>query len=453
MYRALIFLAGAALCAPAWAAEIDDSGQRIPTHEDWDLQLAVGEGRAAFPSGLWVGGTAVRRLRVAPAGLVGINAVPAVDPRALDAAGGAFIAPFWARLQAGPCPDGQPPGERRWAATPNTVRFVWLDVPLDGCPAGQRASFTVELTADAGGQLRRIEYRYGALPEVTAVEPRAGLVSPTVVDGSLEFFPDDGADRVRGRAKLLLSHSSDGASGVWIIELDANGAVAGDADADGVRGGDNCPRDPNPRQFDMDGDGGGDACDGDIDGDEISQEEGDNCPFTWNGRQEDRDGDGIGDHCDDGDGDRIVDALDRCPRRPNPAQLDLDGDGRPNACDGDIDGDGPLWGVWNARPHPDRCPYIWQWGQADRDKDGLGDPCDVQPAAPCTGFGCLFQLDSDGDGVLNLVDVCPTVADRDQADADGDRIGDACDPDLDGDTIPDIYAREGLICDPAVCPR
>src|SRR5207244_4895547 len=33
-----------------------------------------------------------------------------------------------------------------------------------------------------------------------------------------------------------------------------------------------------------------------------------------------------------------------------------------------------------------------------------------------------------GDGVCDSLDDCPTVADPDQADSDGDTIGDACDP-------------------------
>ncbi len=37
------------------------------------------------------------------------------------------------------------------------------------------------------------------------------------------------------------------------------------------------------------------------------------------------------------------------------------------------------------------------------------------------------DLDSDDDGVLDIIDVCPTVANPTQADQDSDRIGDACD--------------------------
>ncbi|PKN54075.1 MAG: hypothetical protein CVU56_28520, partial [Deltaproteobacteria bacterium HGW-Deltaproteobacteria-14] len=45
-----------------------------------------------------------------------------------------------------------------------------------------------------------------------------------------------------------------------------------------------------------------------------------------------------------------------------------------------------------------------------------------------------IDLDSDGDGVVDSADVCPLIPDADQADGDGDGLGDLCDPD-DGDTL------------------
>ncbi|NOZ00699.1 MAG: hypothetical protein GXP54_02265, partial [Deltaproteobacteria bacterium] len=45
-------------------------------------------------------------------------------------------------------------------------------------------------------------------------------------------------------------------------------------------------------------------------------------------------------------------------------------------------------------------------------------------------------LDSDGDGVADFFDNCPFDKNPDQADLDGDDLGDACDDDKDGDAIP-----------------
>ncbi|MFT4570963.1 MAG: hypothetical protein ACI91F_001841 [Candidatus Binatia bacterium] len=69
----------------------------------------------------------------------------------------------------------------------------------------------------------------------------------------------------------------------------------------------------------------------------------------------------------------------------------------------------------------DNCPLIANTDQADADSDGTGDVCE----------------DADGDGIPDVADNCPLIANTDQADADSDGIGDVCE-DADGDGIPDV---------------
>lgn len=56
------------------------------------------------------------------------------------------------------------------------------------------------------------------------------------------------------------------------------------------------------------------------------------------------------------------------------------------------------------------------------------------PRPPHDGVDAgMAESDMDGDGVLNAVGNCPTVANADQSDMDGDHEGDLCDPDMDND--------------------
>jgi hypothetical protein len=48
-------------------------------------------------------------------------------------------------------------------------------------------------------------------------------------------------------------------------------------------------------------------------------------------------------------------------------------------------------------------------------------------------------LDGDGDGVIDALDNCLSAANPDQADFDGDGLGNACDPDDDNDQMPDDW--------------
>ena len=185
-------------------------------------------------------------------------------------------------------------------------------------------------------------------------------------------------------------------------------ACDGDRDGDGVANGDDAFPDDPSESADSDGDGVGDNADafpndpdesGDTDGDGVG-DNGDNCPATANAGQDDLDGDGTGDACDgDRDGDGVANADDAFP------------DDSSESADSDGDGVGD-----NADAFPDDAGE-----DTDSDGDGVGDNSDAFPD------NADEDTDSDGDGIGDNGDNCPDTANPDQADEDGDGIGDACD--------------------------
>jgi large repetitive protein len=94
----------------------------------------------------------------------------------------------------------------------------------------------------------------------------------------------------------------------------------------------------------------------------------------------------------------------------------------------DSDGDG----IANAM---DNCPTVFNpirpvdgGAQGNFDNDNLGDVCDPCPVnANTTTCTVVNPDDRDGDGVLNVTDNCPDNANANQADADMDMKGDVCD--------------------------
>lgn len=83
----------------------------------------------------------------------------------------------------------------------------------------------------------------------------------------------------------------------------------------------------------------------------------------------------------------------------------------------------------------DNCPTVSNPGQSDVDHDSIGDVCDS---------------DNDNDGISNASDNCPLTSNHDQLDTDGDGIGDACDTDDDNDGILDTQDPCPLLSTPHV---
>ncbi len=178
----------------------------------------------------------------------------------------------------------------------------------------------------------------------------------------------------------------------------------------------------------------------------------------------------------DADQDGILDAIDNCPADANPGQWDKDEDNIGNECDLDIDGDSFSNEVeiaagtkpWDASSFPegdsdndgiddavDNCPQVANPGQWDKDKDNIGNKCDldidgdsftndIEIAAGTKPWDASsFPTgDSDKDGIDDSVDNCPEISNSGQWDKDKDEVGNACDTDIDGDGFSNQEERE-----------
>jgi hypothetical protein len=180
----------------------------------------------------------------------------------------------------------------------------------------------------------------------------------------------------------------------------------------------------------------------DTDGDGTS-DAGDNCPADPNPDQADTDGDSLGDVCDpldsnesiDTDGDGVPDAIDAFPDDPwQSTDWDNDGlsyeaemDAGSDPGNRDTDGDGIVDGS-------DNCPSTANPDQEDNEGDGTGDACDpnddfdehLDAVDLCPFDTNSANLDSDNDGVGDVCDNCPGASNPQQEDTDRDGIGDAC---------------------------
>ncbi|MCB9519455.1 MAG: DUF4215 domain-containing protein [Myxococcales bacterium] len=149
-----------------------------------------------------------------------------------------------------------------------------------------------------------------------------------------------------------------------------------------------------------------------------------------------------------------------------------DGDGNsetePNACRpgctlprcGDFvvdDGEECDRGVGNDDTLPDWCRTDCRDAHCGDGVLDAGEECDdgnTDNGDRCSN-ACATE-DPDGDGLRDSIDNCPDAANPEQEDLDGDHIGDACDDDIDGDTIPNSIEDangDGVVDDDETDPR
>jgi len=296
--------------------------------------------------------------------------------------------------------------------------------------------------------------------------------------GSVDTFSQDGEAPPRGTAFYYLvagasrcgegSLGTDGAGAEIPKAVPTCVLTQNDWDGDGVPDQDDgCAQVLTPGQVDGDRDGRPDACD--------------NCASAPNAQQIDFNGDGLGDACEDSDGDGLLDEADCAPAVRH--QQALPGDVPPPLALTGAAGSLVSW------PFADQAPVYnlyrgsatigagWSYNHACR-SSGLQRPESSDAALPPAGTlfyylssgvntcgegvvgrdssgatvpqggGCTILFsDADNDGLVDVSDDCPLLANPLQEDSDGDSRGDACDncpavpnpdqKDADGDGVGD----------------
>jgi hypothetical protein len=159
------------------------------------------------------------------------------------------------------------------------------------------------------------------------------------------------------------------------------------------------------------------------------------CRLIAGALETDADGDGITDTCD-----LCPDTVDDVPAPDDTTRIATDTDGCSVSDRCPCDGPPDVVVPWRSHDAYVRCVVAHAGRLVASRRLTAREHDAVVAAAMRTTCGRRHPKpgDFDGDGIVDAIDNCPSVANPAQGDADDDGPGDACDADRDGDGVPDV---------------